>query len=220
MFQLLGQKDSMTPTNGGPLNATEGSAMAPATLGTFTTTDSNGSAGSYTAQTCWNDFPNPQNDCESSTVSGPTGGPFTVSDGHTFAEEGSFGAVTTVTDAYGNSTTINTTVNVADAGLTGTGVKASAPAGKAFTKVVASFTDADPSAEVASDYSATINWGDGSAVTHGLISSNGTGGWLVTGSHKYLKPSNGYPVLVTIYDNAGGASVIVHSVIKATSGGK
>jgi hypothetical protein len=80
--------------------------------------------------------------------------------------------------------------------------------------VVANFTDADP-AGTTSDYMVTINWGDGTPTSSGLIAPNGTGGWSVTGSHKYAKPSNGYSMTVTINDD-GGAQKSTTSVLKAT----
>ena len=48
------------------------------------------------------------------------------------------------------------------------------------------FTDADPDG-VASDYAATIDWGDGSFTSAGTIVANAQGGFSVTGSHTYAK---------------------------------
>src|SRR5438045_784056 len=59
---------------------------------------------------------------------------------------------------------------------------------------VASFTDTgNPTgaAEDADDYSATINWGDGTS-SAGTIVNNGNGTWSVRGSHTYTgDTSNG-----------------------------
>jgi large repetitive protein len=126
-------------------------------------------------------------------------------------EEGSYTAVTTVTGNDG-TTTLHMPALVTDAALSATGVKASMSAGKSQTKVVANFKDADP-AGTTSDYSATINWGDGTPTVAGLIAPNGMGGWSVTGSHKYAKLVAGYSVAVTIHDS-GGAQASTTSVIK------
>lgn len=193
-------------------HAVEGAAMNNATLGTFTDSNTSMVAGDFTATTCWNDSgtPPPNNDCATTTVSGSNGS-FTVSGSHTFPEEGSFTAVTSVGGADG-SVTLHMPAVVTDAALSATGVKATMNAGKSQTKLVANFKDADP-AGTTSDYSATINWGDGTSTTGGLIAPNGTGGWSVTGSHKYAKPGNGYSVSVTIHDS-GGAQASTVSVIK------
>ena len=202
----------LTPTDGVNHHATEGAAMNNATLGTFTDSNTSAVASDFTATVCWNDggTPPPNNDCGSATVSGSNGS-FTVTGSHTFPEEGSYTASTSVTGADG-SVTLHMPVNVADAALSATGVKASMSSGKSQTKVVANFKDADP-AGTTSDFSATINWGDGTATTGGLIKPNGLGGWSVTGSHKYAKPGNGYSVTVTIHDS-GGAQTSTVSVIK------
>jgi hypothetical protein len=202
--------------DGSTHNAVEGTAMNNATLGTFTDPNTSAAASDFTATVCWNDggTPPPNNDCGPATVSGSNGS-FTVTGSHTFAEEGSstpsYIPSTSVTGADG-SVTLNMPVNVTDAALSATGVKASMSAGKSQTKVVANFKDADPGGTT-SDYSATINWGDLTSTTGGLIAPNGSGGWSVTGAHKYAKPGNGYSVTVTITDS-GGAHTSTVSVIK------
>jgi Glycine rich protein len=202
----------LTPTDGSTHNATEGAAMNNATLGTFTDSNTAAVASDFTATVCWNDAgtPPPNNDCGSATVSGSNGS-FTVTGSHTFPEEGSYTAATSVTGADG-SVTLHMAASVTDAALSATGVKASMSSGKSQTKVVANFKDADP-AGTTSDYSAMINWGDGTSTVGGLIAPNGMGGWSVTGSHKYAKPGAGYSVAVTIHDN-GGAQTSTVSVIK------
>ena len=54
----------------------------------------------------------------------------------------------------------------------------------AFSGPVASFTDTGPPGQ-ASDYSATIRWGDGSAPSPGTVIADGHGGFLVSGAHIY-----------------------------------
>jgi hypothetical protein len=202
----------LTPTDGATHNATEGAAMNNATLGTFTDSNTSTLASDFTATVCWNDqgTPPPNNDCGPATISGGNGS-FTVTGSHTFAEEGTYTAVTSVSGTDG-SVTLHMPVTVADAALTATGVKATMNSGKTQTKVVANFKDADPGGTT-SDYSATINWGDGTPTVGGLIAPNGMGGWSVSGSHKYAKPGNGYSVTVSIQDN-GGAHTSTVSVIK------
>jgi hypothetical protein len=77
----------------------------------------------------------------------------------------------------------------------------------AFTGVVATFSDADPNAN-ANDYTATINWGDGS-LTNGTIAANSKGGFDVSGTHTYKFPG-AFPVNVDVMD-FGGSSVAVNN---------
>jgi Fibronectin type III domain len=96
----------------------------------------------------------------------------------------------------------------ADAPLTATGVPVSGTAGVALDSTVAKFTDADPSG-VASDYTATITWGDGTASTMGTVSAAVGGGFEVKGSHTYAT-GGVYKTSVTI-DDVGGATATVTS---------
>jgi hypothetical protein len=71
----------------------------------------------------------------------------------------------------------------------------------AFTGVVATFTDADPGG-VATDYTATINWGDGH-LSNGTITANGSGGFNVSGTNTYAQAGT-FPISVDIMDFGGG----------------
>jgi hypothetical protein len=82
------------------------------------------------------------------------------------------------------------------------GASISATATIAFTGVqVASFTDFDTT-KTAASFTATINWGDGTAATAGTVASNGSGGFNVTGGHTYAKEGT-YNVSVHIADSGG-----------------
>jgi hypothetical protein len=70
--------------------------------------------------------------------------------------------------------------------------------------VVASFQDSDPAGTV-TDYSATIDWGDGQTSTSPSVFDNGSGGFDVVGSHTYAAAGI-YSINVTVND-VGGASV-------------
>ncbi len=195
-----------TPTADPPLTASgmavpavEGSQFTGA-VATFTDPDSAATAGEYTATINWGDG--------SSTSSGAiagAGGNFSVTGTHTYAEEGSFTVTVTVTDAdlTSNTAAASGTATVADAPLAASSVGVSATEGVAFSFVtVATFTDADPNA-MATDYTATIVWGDGST-SAGTVSANGSGGFAVSGSHTYAEEGT-FPVAVTIAD-AGGSN--------------
>ncbi len=76
-------------------------------------------------------------------------------------------------------------------------------AGASFTGVAASFTDLVPGA-VASDLTATIDWGDGRSSSGG-VAANRSGGFDVTGSHTYAAEGR-YTVSVSIHDNHGDSA--------------
>jgi len=127
---------------------------------------------------------------------------------HTFAEEGTYTGSVTYHNDFGSGThKVAFVTNVADAALSATGVPVSATAGAQFSGTVATFSDADP-AGTASDYTATISWGDGSA-SAGTVAPAPGGGFAVTGSHTYANGGT-YPTSIAIND-AGGASATATS---------
>ena len=78
---------------------------------------------------------------------------------HTYAEEGNYNGSVSYEDDCGTHK-VPFQAKVADAALSATGEAVSGTAGAVLRGTVASFKDADPGGTV-SDYTATINWGDG-----------------------------------------------------------
>ncbi len=72
-----------------------------------------------------------------------------------------------------------------------------------FTAEVGAFTDGDPLATV-SDFTATINWGDGTAPTPGVITETSGGVFLVAGTHAYSVVGR-EPIAVTVSDHWGAS---------------
>src|SRR5262249_60985843 len=70
---------------------------------------------------------------------------------------------------------------------------------------VATFTDANPGEHTA-DFTATINWGDGTPTSPGTISYDaGSGVYTVQGTHTYAEEGS-YPVAVHIIDDGGSTA--------------
>jgi PKD domain/RTX calcium-binding nonapeptide repeat (4 copies) len=138
---------------------------------------------------------------------------------HTYAEEGSYTVTVTVTDGGAGETDSDSKtfqVAVSDPAVIPTAVPVTAVEG-ADTGPVAVATFTDPGgAEPVADYSAVIDWGDGTATTAGTISF-AAGTFAVSGSHTYAEesaadhPGSGpYDITVTIsHDVAPNA--VVHS---------
>jgi PKD repeat protein len=126
------------------------------------------------------------------------------SQNHTYAEEGMDTVTVTVTNTNTQASIITTfTVTVGDAALHATSAAISPVAGAPFSGVVASFTDDNPTAPL-SDYSATIDWGDGQTTPNATITPNGSGGYNVSGSHTYTNP--GSDTVKVVINDVGGSS--------------
>jgi hypothetical protein len=195
-FSLAGNTVTIgiTPSNPSPLSATEGAAI-PTT--TFT---GSGGAAPYTF-----------------TATGLPGG-VTLTSGGTLsgtpADEGTFSATITATDAGGCSASIAYTINVADAALTGTPATILFTPAMTFSGPVATLHDANTAAP-AGDFTATIDWGDGTT-TAGAITANGGGNFTVSGTHVYS--TNGpFTVTVVIHDAGGSAVTVSSTAILSTS---
>jgi hypothetical protein len=173
-------------------------------VATFTDTNRSDTASSFTATINWGD-----RTTTSGRVTGSNGA-FTVTGGHTYAVEGSFPLGVTITDRANNtSLTPGGTVAVADGDvLSARGVTFRANAGQAFTGKVATFTDRDTH-NVASDFSATINWGDGTT-SAGVITDT-RGAISVSGTHTYASSGQDTVTVTLTEDAPGTATATAHS---------
>jgi hypothetical protein len=187
------------------VRAVEG-ASTPMTVATFTDADPNAVASDFTATTInWGD-----GHTTLGTVM-PSGGVFAVTGTNPYAEEGPYTINVTISDGGGFTTTVSSPVNVADAALTATNVNVSATEGASTPMTVATFTDADPNA-VASDFTATINWGDGHTTSGTVIASGGV--FAVTGANPYAEEGP-YNINVTISDGGGFTTSVTSPVTVA-----
>lgn len=152
-----------------------------------------------------------------SYVAGTAPRQYAVSGSHTYGEEGSYAATVTTTYTCGGSysSTFSFAAQVADASLNATAANVTATPGHRFSGQVAGFSDADPGGMPA-DYTATIDWGDGTAASAGSVGALG-GGFSVSGAHVYATAGT-YALTVTVTD-AGGSSAIVHGTATVTESG-
>lgn len=138
------------------------------------------------------------------TVMGDRLSSFRVQGTNTYADEGAATVTVTLTGIAGGGTfNVKGVATIFDAPLTASGSSFAPAAGTAFTGGVATFTDAN-AAGAASDFTATIAWGDGSTSSGSIAAATG-GGFTVAGTHTYAGVAT-YQTSVMITDR-GGAQV-------------
>jgi RHS repeat-associated protein len=183
---------------GGTLGGVEGQPLSNVLLATFSDPADEGDVTEYTATINWGDG------TSSAGQIAPQAGGYTVTGSHTYSGDGSYTATVQVQDIGGSVALTAKDVTIAEANLT---VQASAiialggvPTGSV---VVGTLTDANPLA-LASDFTATVEWGDGTA-SPGTVQANDDGTFAVRGSHTYAATGS-YALLVSVQEVDGGAS--------------
>ena len=179
------------------------------TVAAFSSSDPTATAADFTATINYGDG---SPSASGTIVAAPAG--FLVVGAHTFTTANPIEPVTvTITDTRGfGQATANSVATITSPGglLTPFGQSASFVAGTLSSAVVASFTDSSPLA-VPGEFTASINWGDGTASSAGTIAISG-GGFTVTGSHTYNVDPISSPIVesvsVTITDTLTGDTVM------------
>jgi streptogramin lyase len=136
---------------------------------------------------------------------------------HTYAQPGLYRIHVTIIGGNGGTATIDSGVDIVPATPTiPTTPEVIAPVRSSVTTnvgnantphAVASFLDSDPGA-TAGDFTATIQWGDGSKSTQGVVTSIATSPgasglvFIVSGAHRYSRAGH-YNIHVTITRNGG-----------------
>jgi hypothetical protein len=220
-FALPSAISSAPSVTADALTAAEGQALTNVTVATFT--DPNGDfTGDYAATINWGD-----GNQTTGTISGPSGGVYTVTGTHTYTEEGSYTLSTTIVDNYASGqlsvagsgvsstpTTFNlsgagsTTFTVSDPSVIGTGgFTITAVMGTLSTsQTVATFTDPGGD-EPLSDYGASIAWGDGNTSAGVITGPNGSGVYTVTGSNTYAAAGS-ITIVVTLTHEASTSTIV------------
>jgi hypothetical protein len=95
--------------------------------------------------------------------------------------------------------------------VSATAVPVAATEGNAFSGTVANFNATDTTT-LAAQYTATINWGDGSPLDTGTVSGGG-GSFTVSGTHTYTDENAASSATVTITDTSNGNTTTVQSPV-------
>ena len=144
---------------------------------------------------------------DGTTSAGTAGsGPFFgITGDHIYAHAGTYDTSITVTDPTGFTTTVAGQAVVSDEAITGHGLPIAAlrgvGVGQPIPATVATFTDS-PIGLPAEDYSATIDWGDGTTSAGTILA---VGPIYVTGDHAYAADGT-YTLSVTLTSIAGATA--------------
>jgi hypothetical protein len=145
---------------------------------------------------------------------------FTVTGTHAYAEEtNAFHGFPSITVAITHETappvTVADTTNIAEAPLVGSGgFTVNGVEGQTFTATVATFVDIG-GPEIASnpgDYTASIDWGDGTTSTGIISGPDSNGVFTVTGTHAYAEETNefhGTPTITVTLTHESAPAIMV-----------
>jgi uncharacterized repeat protein (TIGR01451 family) len=178
-------------------------------LATFNTTYLANVAADFTASIDWGDGSPAATGIVAAVAGQP--GHYTVSTaangGHTYTDERSGNITVTIKDDMpGTATAVaQTPITVTEAdSLTRTATNVATTESKPFSGQVASFTDSTFPSNSLSDFTATIDWGDGTTPSAGTVSGQ-SGTFTVSGTHTYAEEGS-FTVKVTLTDDAPGTA--------------
>lgn len=213
-FETEAAPDQPITAMGTTINSVEGTAFS-GVVATFTDPDTTATASEYSATINWGDGSPPT----TGAISGPTGGPFSVTGSHTYIQVGTYTITVVITDVDNPLTTATATSTaiVADALLTASCTNQVSD--QTYAGVVASFVDANPFS-TAAEFTATIDWGDLTPPTPGVVTANATGGFDVNGTHIYTA-TGPFTVTTTVNDIDGSIATASCTFLigAATAGG-
>ncbi|MFO0970034.1 MAG: IPT/TIG domain-containing protein, partial [Gemmataceae bacterium] len=181
-----------------PLESDEVAQLSDAVIASFTDTYTGAAPEDYTVSIDWGDG----NSSSGSVVANESGG-FDVVASHEYGEPAWFPITVTIDSVRDGHAVVLTQATIADATITGSAADdATADEDSATEFTLATFTDDNPDS-VAGDFSASIDWGDGSDPDEGTITQQEDGSYVVTGTHTYAGPGD-YEASVFTSD-AGGS---------------
>ncbi|HJT32261.1 MAG TPA: hypothetical protein VJ783_09485, partial [Pirellulales bacterium] len=180
-FLTVSDADSFVVT-GDNISGNPGKAFNGVQVATFTDAFTGQLAGDLTATIAWGDGTS-----STGTISGG-GGQFTVTGSHTYTTGGNDTLTVTVADDPPGTATASASGSAA-INFAGHFLLTSATEHTALANsTIATFTDNTPG-DTAGDFTATIDWGDGTPATAGtVVGSNGA--FTVQGAHAYADEGN------------------------------
>jgi len=197
-----------------PLDVAAGQAFNDRTVANFTDPDPGADPSNLSAVITWGDGSTSPG--RVFRVNGP--GSFAVLGSHTYTAAGSYPLGVQVTARDGSQASASAIATVTGAAAGGpqnlVAQPVSAVAGRAFTNVtLGTFTDSDPGASP-SDFTASIDWGDGISTPITTVALAGPKTFSVLGTHTYVAPGT-YPLGIRVTDGRGRATAANGSVTVA-----
>ncbi len=188
----------------------EGNPLNFITLATFSDAHQGEVPSEYSATVQWGDGTGTDS---SAVVVGDGRGTYYVLGSHQYTLEGDYTTTVTVTDVGGSTLTLGNSVLITDATLKGTLTPPALVEGQAFSGTLATLSDADKLANDPTNYTAVINWGDGTTTTGAI--TGGSQNFAIAGSHTYATNGN-YATTVSITDDDGGATLTLKGTTVVT----
>ncbi len=199
--------DAAIVAQGTTITPVEGTSFS-GLVATFTTNDPGAIGEAFTATIDWGDgTTSPGTYVTFGSADGVT---FLVSGTHTYATDGTYPVTVSIVSPGGSFGSASGQAIVADVLVTGGLVDLlRATVGTPLTNVnVANFSDAGTENPV-SEYDATIDWGDGTALSAGRVVAT-DGGFQVVGSHTFASSGN-FTGRATIHASEGATLSILFS---------
>jgi uncharacterized protein (TIGR03118 family) len=188
--------------DGGQVTGTEGATLT-GTLADFTSSNVGALPSAFSTTINWGD-----GSSSAGTIVPNGSGGFNVLGSHKFTEEGTYTLGVAINDANDDNFTMTASAKVSDAAISATGVPVNPVQGTTLSNAtVATFTDAG-GAEPAANYSATIDWGDGSSSAGTVAASGST--FSVMGSHTYSS-AGAHTITTNIKDDGGSTATATSS---------
>jgi hypothetical protein len=165
------------------------------------TADETGAPGNFTVSINWGDGSAATGGTVQETS---TPGTYNVLASHPYADEGTYTIVSTVTDTVQTSsaddsgTAPEATITEGDS-PTLSAQNVNVDEGQAFSGSTLNFTQSFDNS--ASDFSAIIDWGDGTTPTAGTVVRNSAGSYSVNGTHTYTEEGS-FPISTTVNDDS------------------
>src|SRR5207253_2031714 len=209
---------ALTASTGAGLTATEGAPVSP-TAATFSAATPGASAADFAGTTIdWGSA----SPATAATVT-LSGGTFSVTGSHIYAEEKGYVATAHIVDDGGATASATDAATVGDAALSATnGAGLTATEGTSTGPVtVATFTDANSFSGAADFGGTSITWGDGSSSAATVTLTSGI--FSVKGSHTYAEEGS-YTATASIVDDGGAtasatdAATVADASLTATPG--
>jgi hypothetical protein len=185
-------------------NAVEGAGSATQTVATFTDPGGALSLDHYAATINWGDGTQ-----SAGAISfNSSNSVFAVAGSHTYVEEGAYDVTVTITHDTAANSVVHSTAFVSDPPVALSTIPNITAVEGATTGTLTIGTFTDPGGvEAATNYTATIDWGDGSTPTQGQVTySAATNTFSVLASHIY-KEAGSYSATTTISHGAATPSV-------------